>query len=120
MALKIIIIFSFLISVVGILALYSVKISFHLVYLRLKAKQKPGTPGDFFSRNFINKNDAQFWKEAFLLFPLLYPIVLDEPTEALNDLKRKIKRIHIGIYTLLMVALLIVVYAAKVFPEGIL
>lgn len=120
MALKVIIIFLFIVSVMGILALYALKISHHFVFLRLRAKKKPGTINDFFSRNFINKGDAQFWKDAFLLFPLLYAIVLDEPTEALNSIKRKIKRLHIAIYALLMVALLTVVYAAKAFPEGIL
>lgn len=120
MALKVIIIFLFLVSVMGILALYAIKVSYHFVYLRLKAKKKPGATSDFFSRNFINKDDAKYWKESLMLFPLLYAILLDEPTEDLNEIKRKIKRIHIGIYILLMVALFTVVYAAKVFPEGIL
>ena len=119
MALKVIIIFLFVVSVMGILALYALKVSYHFVFLRLRAKKKPGTTSDFFSRNFINKDDAQYWKDAFLLFPLLYAIVFDEPTEALNDIKRKVKRLHIAIYALLMVALLTVVYAAKAFPEGV-
>lgn len=120
MALKLIIIFLFLVSVTGILVLYAVKVAYHFVFLRLRAKKKPGKASDFFSRNFINKEDAHYWKNAFLLFPLLYAIVLDEPTEALNDIKRKIKRLHIAIYAFLIVALLTVVYAAKAFPEGIL
>ncbi len=119
MAIKVIIIALFLVSVVGILALYAIKVAHHFQYLRLSNKKNPGAISDFFSRNFSNKGDAQYWKEAFWIFPLLYAIVLDEPTEAMNNLKRKIKRLNVAIYMVLMVALLIVVYAAKAFPEGI-
>jgi hypothetical protein len=119
MAIKVIIIALFLVSVVGILALYAFKVAYHFQYVRLKNRKNQGVLSDFFSRNFSNKGDAQYWKEAFWIFPLLYAIVLDEPTEALNNIKRKIKRLNVAIYLVLMVALLIVVYAAKAFPEGI-
>jgi len=120
MALKVIIIFLFLISVMGILALYALKLSYHFIYLRGKSKKKIGVNTDFFSRNFINKEDAKFWKEAWLLYPLLYPIELDETLEELNMLKQKVKHLHIAIYVLLIIAMLTVVYAAKAFPEGII
>lgn len=76
--------------------------------------------GDFFLRNFINKGDNERWKKAFMLFPLLYSIVLDEPTIALNEMKQRVKKLNVVIYVVLIVALLVVVYASKAFPEGIL
>ena len=89
------------------------------MYLRLKDRKKPGSLGDFFSRNFINAGDDQRWNEAFMALPLLFGITLDEPNESLNEVKRVIKKLHLAIYSVLIVAMLLGVYASKAFPEGI-
>ncbi len=117
---KFLIIFLFIISVSAILVLYAIKIAHHFRYQRLRDRKKPGTIGDFFSRNFIDKKDPERWKQAFLMFPLLYAIALDEPTEELNQIKRQIKNMNVTIYAVLAVAMLVVIYASKAFPEGIL
>ena len=119
MVAQFIIIFLFILSVLAILVLYAIKLAYHFLYLRLKDKKRVGELGDFFLRNFINKGDNERWKNAFMLFPLLYSIALDEPTTALNEMKQRIKKINVFIYVVLIVALLVVVYASKAFPEGI-
>ncbi len=120
MAAKIIIIFLFIVSLVAIVILYAYKLALHFMYLRLHDKKKPGSTTDFFYRVFTDKKDAQRWKEAWMLFPLMFPIVLDDEREELNAIKRQVKRLNVAIYAVLIVALLVVFTAAQFFPEGIL
>ncbi len=54
--------------------------------------------------------------QAFLLFPMLYPVVLDDDKEELNAIKKRIKRIHIGIYFLLILLVVFGIFSEKVFP----
>lgn len=114
-----IVIFLFIVSVGAILALYAIKIAHHFRYLRLRDRKKPGSIGDFFSRNFNDKKDPERWKQSFLMFPLLYAIALDETTEELNAIKAQIKKLNVSIYAVLALAMLVVVYASKAFPEGV-
>lgn len=117
---QVLIIFIFIISLAAIFALYAFKLAFHFMYLRVKDKKKAGTSSDFFYRDFKDKSDAERWKEAWMLFPLLFPIVLDDDKEELNTIKARIKRLNVAIYSVLIVALLDVFVAAQFFPEGIL
>jgi hypothetical protein len=113
------VIFLFILSVGALFALYAIKIAQHFRFLRLKDGKKPGTIGDFFTRNFKDKKDAERWKQSFLMFPLLFAIVLDEPREELNVLKAQIKKLNVSIYAVLALAMLVVVYASKAFPQGV-
>ena len=119
MATKFIILFLFIVAVAALIVLYAIKIGYNFMYLRLRDRKKVGSLGDFFSRNFINAGDDQRWNEAFMALPLLFGITLDEPNQSLNDIKRVIKKLHMAIYSVLIVAMLLGVYASKAFPEGI-
>jgi len=120
MVAKIIVIFLFIISLSAIFILYAFKLAMHFMYLRVKDKKKAGSTSDFFYRDFKDKKDAARWKDAWMLFPLLFPIALDDEKEELNAIKSRIKRMNIAIYSVLMLALVVVFYAAQFFPEGIL
>lgn len=119
MAAQFIVLFLFSISIMAMLVLYSIKLAHHFKYLRVKDKKKNGQFSDFYYRNFIDKKDSQRWKDAWLLFPLMYGIEVDDESDALNAIKKQIKKVNLAIYGVLIVALLVTVYAAKAFPEGI-
>jgi hypothetical protein len=119
MVAQIIVIFLFIISLAAIFILYAYKLALHFMYLRVKNKKKPGSTSDFFYRDFKDKKDSERWKEAWMLFPLLFPIALDDEIEELNAIKSRVKRLNVAIYSVLIVALIVVFYAAQFFPEGI-
>lgn len=119
MATKFFVLFIFIVSVVALLALYLIKIAFNFMYLRLRDKKAAGSLGDFFSRKFIHKGDDQRWRDAFLALPLLFGIEIDEDDDAVNTIKHTIKKVHVAIYSVLIMAMLVGVYASKAYPEGI-
>lgn len=119
MAAKVIILFLFIMSIATLVLVYAAKLAHHFRYLRAKDKKKPGSTLDFYYRNFVDKKDKERWKKAWMLFPLMFAIVLDDEHEELNTIKSQIKRLNMIIYVVLIVALLVGVYAAKAFPEGI-
>jgi hypothetical protein len=100
-----------------LVVLYGIKMGTHMQYLRLKDRKDPGTAWDFFQ--FTEPGLSAYRKSALWIFPLLFPVELDETREELNQQKQRIKNINIAIYAVLMVLLLAAVYAAKAFPEGI-
>ncbi len=75
-----------------------------------------GSVWDLLKFKFSDKKERQLRVQAFLLFPMLYPVLLDDPKEELNAIKRRIKRIHIGIYFLLIILVVLAIYSEKVFP----
>lgn len=99
-----------------ILLLFIIKAGFQLQYLKIKSKKKEGKVWDILKFGSGTPADKKLRWEAFMLFPMLYPIVLDEKKEELNDIKRRIKRIHIGIYIILIVLIVLAIYSEKVFP----
>lgn len=99
-----------------ILLLFTIKAGFQLQYLRLKAKKKEGTVWDILKFKGKEAPDKKLRLEAFLLFPMFYPIILDEQKEELNAIKRRIKRIHIGVYVILIALIILAVYSEKIFP----
>lgn len=119
MAVKFFILFLFIISVAAILVLYALKMAYNFLYLRLRDKKKPGAIGDFFTRNFIHKGDDMRWQKAFFALPLMFGIVLEDESQPIQDIKRIIKRLHMAIYSVLIVAMLLAIYASKAYPEGL-
>ena len=115
---KFVILFLAIISVLAILTVYALKIAHQYQYLRLQAGLKKT---DFFEALSLSLKDEKSKKlrnRAIMLFPMFFPIVLDEKKETLNDIKRSIKKLHIIIYILLMVIILVGVYASKIYPNG--
>ena len=106
-----------ILNIVGMLALFVRKSGLQLQYLQLKKKAQDGKIKDFL---FFNLQDAEaraIRLQAFLLFPMLYPVILDEERVELNEIKSKVKRTHIGIYLSLILFIILAVYSEKVFPS---
>lgn len=99
-----------------ILLLFVMKAGYQLQYLRIKAGQKPGSIWDFLKFRLSDEKQRKLRLQAFLLFPMLYPLALDEQKEELNHIKLSVKRIHITIYFLLIVLIILGIYSEKVFP----
>lgn len=100
-----------------ILFLYGKKAALQMQYLRIVQNQKPGKLLDFVQFKFNDrKARAERWK-AFLLFPLMFAIELNETKPALLEIKKRIKRIHISIYALLVVLIILSIYSEKVFTN---
>ena len=117
MALKFILLFVLTAGILCLLVLYGFKAGLHMQYLKLKARKDPGSPWDFFALG--EPGLAAYRKEALLLFPLLFPVELNETREELNEQKRRIKNVNIALYLLLIILLLAAIYAAKAYPEGL-
>lgn len=106
------------ILLLAIVLLFVVKSGLQLQYLRLKNRKKPGSVWDFIKFKFSDKEARKLRVQAFLLFPMLYPMELDEPTQELNELKRKVKRIHIAVYGCIILLVILGIYSEKVFPAA--
>jgi hypothetical protein len=105
----------FLFLLIGILALYAYKASIQLQYLRIQKGKKPGKRSDFFRFNTKDHKAREIRMKAFLLFPLMYAVVLDDEKDALRDIKRQVKSIHIFIYLILVVLIILSILSEKVF-----
>ena len=102
----------FILTALLLLAVYSFKWSLHFQYLRVKNNKKAGSWIDFYKRNFNHENDQNWWKESFMIFPLLYPIVMTGKDK--EDLwLAKIKKTNLLMYFLLIVLLLSGIYFSK-------
>jgi len=102
----------FILTAFFLLSVYSYKWALHFQYLRVKNKKKPGSWKDFFTRNFTYKKDLQWWKESFMIFPLLYPTVFTG-NETEDIWLAKIKRTNLVLYFLLIILLLTGIYFSK-------
>lgn len=84
-------------------------------YLRVQKKRKAGKVWDYLRFSWSNEKErVERWR-AFLMFPMLYAIPLDDEKEELIRIKREIKRIHILIYLVLIVLIILGIYSEKVF-----
>ena len=120
MAAKIVLLFLFFVSVAALVGLYAYKLALHFQFLRLRDKRKPGEISDFFYRHFADKKDPERWKEAWMLYPLMFPVAIEEDDkDHIVQIKQRIKRMNVNIYIALIIAMLVVVYSAKAFPEGL-
>ena len=107
------IIFTFIL-LLAVLWLFLRKADLQLMYMRKKQGKKSDT-GDFIKFSWTDtKARSERW-QAFLLFPMLFPIELDEEKEELLGIKRNVKRIHIGIYLIIIILIIMGIYSEKVF-----
>jgi hypothetical protein len=101
------------------LGLFVYKAGLQLQYLRLQSKKPAGSVSDIIQFDYSNASERKSRLQAFLLFPLMYPIDIEEDeAEELKKLKLRIKKIHIGIYSLLILVIILAVYSEKVFPQS--
>jgi hypothetical protein len=102
---------------VAMLSLFVRKSGLQLQYLRAQKKQSLGKITDFILFNWQDADQRGMRLKAFLLFPMLYPVLIDEEKEELNIIKEKVKRSHIAIYLSLILFIILAVYSEKVFPS---
>lgn len=117
--LQFLIIFGALVSILSILALYALKVAYQYQYLRLKNDLKRSDLFEAWSLSLSDERKKKLRNEAIMLYPLFFPIVLDDTKEEMLQIKRTIKRLHIFIYIALMAIMLIGVYTSKAYPNGI-
>lgn len=116
---KFLVLFGFVVALLALLVLYALKVAHNFVYLRLRDKKQSGRFADFFNRNFSQKGDEKRWNEAFLALPLFYAISFEDESKGAHAILATIKKIHLAIYSVLIFALLLSVYASKAYPEGV-
>ena len=101
----------------AMLSLFVRKSGLQLQYLRIQKRKAPGKIIDFVSFNWQDADQRTMRLKAFLLFPMLYPVLIDEEEEDLNLIKEKVKRSHVDIYLSLILFIILAVYSEKVFPS---
>lgn len=119
MALQFILLFLFIVGIMGMIAFYILKVGYQLQLVRMKKKKPKGEILDIF-KNWKNPSDRELRMQALMMYPLLYPVEIEEneKTESVA-IKKIIKRLNITLYAILIVLLLVVVYAGKKYPEGL-
>ena len=99
---------------IAILWLFLRKADLQLRYMRLQQGVK-AIAGEFLKFQWNDSRARNERWQAFLLFPMLFPLELGEEREELLEIKRSVKRIHIGIYVMLILLILMGIYSEKVF-----
>lgn len=113
-------VFSVVIIMLAILGIFLYKAGLQLQYLRIQRKVAKGSASDIIQFDYSDKKERKERLEAFLLFPLMYGIVFEEnEKEELMAIKKRVKKIHITIYSLLIVVIVLAVYSEKVFPAAV-
>jgi len=95
------ILFYILVSLVisGLLFLFYRKMALQMQYLQIEKGQPPSPLKEFLFFDWGNAKARELRAEAFLLFPMLFAVQVEEgEKEALQEIKLKVKRSHVGIY----------------------
>lgn len=67
-----------------------------------------------------NSKERSLRMEALLRYPLLFPVEVGErDKEPMIACKKRISRMNIALYAVLIILLLLVTYAAKAYPNGL-
>lgn len=113
-------IFIFLVSLIliAMVVLMVVKAGLQLQYMRISKGRPAGEISDFVQFDYSSRAERSERWQAFLLFPLMYAVVLDDEKQELLAIKRRVKRIHIAIYSLLIILIILGVYSEKIFPQN--
>lgn len=100
------------------LLLFYRKMALQMQYLQIKARKKPTALKSFLFFDWKDSKERKLRQEAFLLFPMLYAITVDEDEkEELKEIKIKVKRSHVGIYFCLILFISLGVLSEKVLPS---
>jgi hypothetical protein len=108
-----------LISIVGLLVLFYIKAGLQLQYKNLEDQKELGEINSFFVFDWKNSSERSRRIDAFLLFPLFFPIDLHEKKGQDLAIREKLKKVHLSLYAVFIVLIFSASYASKVFPEGI-
>ena len=101
----------------AMLFLFYRKMALQMQYLQLKAGKKVSPIKEFLAFDWKDSKARKLRKDAFLLFPMLYSVPIDEnEKEELKAIKYKVKRSHIGIYFCLIIFISLGVLSEKILP----
>ena len=100
---------------IAIIWLFLQKADRQLEFYKLERKL-PYQKGDFWRRGWSNSKLRKERWQAFLLFPMLFPIEIDQKNDDLAEIQKSVKKIHIAVYGLLILLVVLAVYSEKVFP----
>ncbi|GGH76142.1 MAG: hypothetical protein EP346_11480 [Bacteroidetes bacterium] len=107
MLIQIATLFLFIVAVLAILAVYAYKVGLHLQLIQIEKHMEPGRIMDIVFFDFKNADERKLRVEAFLRYPLMFPVVIEEDdNDEVVQLKKKIKNSNYGLY-LLLIALII-------------
>lgn len=99
--------FFFIIAVFAILVVYTFKTALQLQLLKIERHQPPGRTVDLFFFDFGNRAERSIRMDAFLKYPLMFPVVIEEDdNDEVVVLKKKIKTVNYGLYFLLIVLII--------------
>ncbi len=102
----------------AVILLFTIKAGLQLQYLRLSKSRKAGKIIDIVRFDVTDAEArAERW-QAFLLFPMLYPLPLDKDQGEKLAIKKRVKRIHIFIYLVLIAIIVMAIYSEKVFTPA--
>ena len=110
---QILFIISTLLVLLMIVGLFLRKADLQLNYLRTQSGKK-WHKGDFWKFSWQDNAARKERWEAFTLFPMLVPITLDDEKESLLIIKKKIKRVHIWIYLVMVLLVVLGIYSEKI------
>lgn len=96
--------------IVAMLGLFLRKSALQLQYRRIEAGENPGSLKDFWDFDYQDQRAWQERGQAFLMFPMLYALPLEEEDERLLAIKREVKRTHILIYLLITLFLALSIF----------
>lgn len=100
--------FFFIVAVLAIFAVYAYKVGLHLQLIHIEKHMEPGRIMDIFFFDFKNAEERSLRVEAFLRYPLMFPVVIEEDdNDEVVELKKKIKNSNYGLYVLLMALIIL-------------
>lgn len=118
---KFVVLFLFIVGIIGLLVLYFIKVGIQLQLINRENKKPAGRILDLTSFSFKDEKAKKLRIQALLRYPLMFPVDMDEADpEDIRRLKKQIKNANIVIYLILMMMILLVVYADKAYPQGLL
>ena len=99
--------------------LYAIKIAWQYQYFRMKENLKKADFFEAWNIKMKNERDRKLRYKSIMAFPLMFPMEMENEKYDLEEIKKRIKRIHIGLYILIMVIMILGIYSSKAYPNGI-
>jgi hypothetical protein len=118
MLIKFVIVFLLIICVSALPVLFFIKAGLQLQYQNIKSKKPEGNLLDFWVFDWKSSEAREQRVDAFLLFPIFFPIDLEESNNRLVEIKHQIRTVHLVFYALMIILILLGSYISRAYPEG--
>jgi hypothetical protein len=120
MLFKFILVFLLIICIAALPILFFLKAGLQLQYKNILERRSAGSLSDFWVFNWKDGDARERRMDAFLLFPVFFPVDLEDKKPELVDIKYKIRRLHLAFYGLMIVLILLGSYVSRAYPDGFL